>query len=135
MPLTLISLDTRFDDPDAATIAHVLGSLDGGRNVLATLERGESNYLQAEGSVQTGFALERQDGAVDRRYRSRAGGLPLAQVTEIFLGYARGDAGWPGDLEWEPISYAAPAVPWFSTWWGYALILSAVAGLIWWWRG
>src|SRR5262249_61458515 len=56
MPLTLISLDTRFDDPDAATIAHVLGSLDGGRNVLATPQPGESHYPQAEGHGHTGFA-------------------------------------------------------------------------------
>jgi len=28
-----------------------------------------------------------------------------------------------------------PYIPWFSTWWGYVLLLFAVAGLIWWWRG
>ena len=58
MGLTLTTHDTRFYDPDAATIAKVLASLDGGRHVLATLGRSELTYLQASGSVPTGFVLE-----------------------------------------------------------------------------
>jgi hypothetical protein len=135
MALTLTTHDTRFDRPDAATIAKVLASLDGGRHVIATLERSEMTYLQAEGSVRTGFTLEHQDESLDRRYRSREGPLPLGQVTEIFQAYAQGDSGWGQGLEWEHAPYVAPPVPWFSTWWGYALALVAVAALIWWWRG
>jgi len=135
MSLTLTTHDTRFDDPDGATIAKVLASLDGGRNVIATLERSEVTYLQAEGSAQTGFALEYQEGAIHQRYRSRAGALPLAQVTEIFQAYAQDDAAWRRDLPWEHVPYVPPKVPWFSTWWGYTLALLAVAALIWWWRG
>ena len=91
MALTLTTHDTRFDQLDDATIAKVLASLDGGRNVLATLERSELTYLQAEGGVREGFVLEYQDGSLDQRFRSRDHALPLAQVTEIFQTYARGE--------------------------------------------
>jgi hypothetical protein len=135
MALTLTTHDTRFDNPDAATIAKVLASLDGGRNVIATLERSEVTYLQAEGSVHTGFSLEWQEDSLHRRHKSRGDGLPLAQVTEIFQAYAKGDDGWRQGLEWDQTPYVPQAVPWFSTWWGYVLALLVVAGLIWWWRG
>jgi hypothetical protein len=135
MALTLTTHDTRFDDPDDGAIANVLASLDGGRNVLVTLERSETAYLQAEGSAASGFSLEHQDGGLDHRYRSRADGLPLGRVIEIFQAYARGDAAWRRGLDWEHVPRVEPYVPWFSTWWGYTIALLAVAGLIWWWRG
>ncbi len=111
MSLTLTTHDTRFDDPDGATIAKVLASLDGDRNVLATLERSEVTYLQAEGSAQTGFALEYQEGAIHQRYRSRAGALPLGQVTEIFQAYARADAAWRQGLAVGPRALRAAQGP------------------------
>ena len=81
MALTLTTHDTRFDQLDDATIAKVLASLDGSRNVLATLERSELVYLQAEGGVRAGFVLEYQDGSLDQRFRSRAKGrLPRCPV-------------------------------------------------------
>lgn len=135
MALTLTTHDTRFDDPDGATIAKVLASLDGGRNVLATLERSGLTYLEAEGSVRTGFTVEHQEGSLDRRYRGRASGLPLAQVTEIFQRYARGDASWGQGVEWDHAPFVPPHVPWYGTWVGYVLALAAVAALIWLWRG
>ncbi len=135
MSSRLTTHDTRFDNPDDATIAKVLASLDGGHNVIATLERSEVTYLQAEGDAEIGFALECQDGGLDHRYRNRAGVLPLGQVTEIFQAYARGDADWRRSLEWDHVPYVPPTVPWFSTWWGYTLVLLTVVGLIWWWRG
>jgi hypothetical protein len=135
MSVTLTTHDTRFDNPDDALIAKVLASLDGGQNVVATLERSEGTYLQAVGSQQTGFALEYQDGAIVKRYRSRATELPLGQVTEVFQAYAQGDVGSGQGVEWEHVPYVPPTIHWFSTWWGYALALIAVALLIWWWRG
>jgi len=135
MALTLTTHDTRFDDPDGATIAKVLASLDGGTNVLATLERAPSTYLQAEGGVRTGFALEHLEGSLDRRYRSRAGGLSLAQVTEIFQTYAGGGPSWRQGIEWEHVPFTARETPWYSTWVGYVLALLGVAALIWLWRG
>jgi hypothetical protein len=135
MAPTLTTHDTRYDDPDRATIAKVLASLDGGRNVLATLERTEVTYLQAEGTVRTGFVLEYQDGSLDRHYRSDAATLPLDRVIAMFDSYARGDdAGWRIATSWQHVPFVPEKTPWFSTWWGYAVILLAVAGLIWWWR-
>src|SRR5262249_32178617 len=133
--MTLTTHDTRFDDPDAATIAKVLASLDGDRNVVATLERAEADYLQAERSHPAGFVLEYQAGVIDRHYRSRGAALPLGQVTDIFQAYARSDASWNQGVEWEHVPYVPARIPWFSTWWGYVLLLIAVALLIWWWRG
>lgn len=135
MALTLTTHDTRFDQFDDATIAKVLASLDGGRNVLATLERNEMTYLQAEGSVQQGFFLEYQDGSIDERHRGRERALPLGQVTEIFQAYARGDANWGRELTWEHVPFVPPPTPWFSTWWAYTAAIVGVAALIWWLRG
>ena len=135
MGLTLTSLDTAYDEPDAATIARVLASLDGGRHVLATLARSEQTYLQAAGSVAGGFSLEMQEGALDRHHRCRQPALPLGQVTEIFQQYARGDESWRRGLEWEHVSYAPQRIPWYSTWVGYIAILAVLVILIWLWRG
>ena len=135
MSLTLTTHDTGFDDPDAATIARVLASLYGGRHVLATLGRSELTYLQASGSVQTGFTLEYQDGSLDRHYKSPAATLPLGDVTDIFQTYARRDESWRRAVEWEHVPFVPPKTPWFSTWVGYILILLAVIALVWLWRG
>ena len=135
MSLTLTTHDTGFDDPDAATIAKVLASLDGGRHVLATLGHSELTYLQASGSVHTGFALEYQEGSLDRHYKSRAAALPLDEVTDIFQKYARRDESWRPSVEWEHVPFVPPTIPWFSTWVGYLLVLATVIVLIWLWRG
>ena len=135
MALTLTTHDTRFDQLDDATIAEVLASLDGSRNVLATLERSELIYLQAEGGVRAGFVLEYQDGSLDQRFRSRGPAVPLAQVTEIFQAYARGEATWRAGVAREHVPFVPPATAWFTTWWAYTGALLAAAGLIWWWRG
>jgi len=135
MGLTLTTHDTGFDDPDPATIAKVLASLDGGRHVLATLGHSELTYVQVAGSVQTGFALEYQEGSLDRHYKSRPASLPLETVTEIFQRYARGDGSWRQGVEWEHLPYAPQKIPWYSTWVGYIIILTTVVALIWLWRG
>lgn len=135
MSLTLTTHDTRFDQFDDATIAKVLASLDGGRNVHATIERSEMEYLQAEGAVQTGYFLEYQDGSIDRRYRSRERGLPLGQVTEMFQAYARGEREWERGLSWDHVPFVPPPTPWFSTWWAYVAAILAVTALAWWVRG
>ena len=135
MSVTLTTHDTRFDDLDDATIAKVLGTLDGGRNVLATLERSELTYLQAEGGTMRGFSLEYQDGSLDRRYRSREQALPLRQVTDIFQAYARGDERWREGLTWQHVPFVPEPTSWISTWWAYVAAILTVAGLIWWWRG
>lgn len=135
MSLTLTTHDTRFDDPEATTIASVLGSLDGGLHVVATLAHSEARYLQATGSVMAGFALEHQEGSLDRHYRSRSATLPLASATEVFQKYARGDESWRQAVEWDSVPYVPVRIPWYSTWVGLIVILLVVVTLIWLWRG
>ncbi len=130
MGLTLTTHDTGFDDPDPATIAKVLASLDGGRHVLATLGHSELTYIQVAGSVQTGFALEYQEGSLARHYKGRLANLSLETVTEIFQRYARGDGSWRQGAEWEHLPYAPQKTPWFNTWVGYSIILLIVIVLI-----
>ena len=134
MGLTLTTHDTGFADPDATTIAKVLASLDGDRSALATLGPSELTYVQASGSVRTGFTLEYQEGSLDRHYTSRAANLPLATVTHVFQAYARGDETWRQGIEWQHVPFAPQKVPWYSTWIGYTIILVIVITLIWLWR-
>jgi hypothetical protein len=135
MSLTLTTHDTRFDDPDAATIAAVLGALDGGLHVMATLARSDLRYLQATGSVSAGFVLEHQEGSLDRHYRSRTVDLPLAPVTELFQKYARGDESWRQAIPWEHVPFVPVKTPWHGTWVGLTVLLLVVIALIWLWRG
>ena len=62
MELLLSTHDTGYERPDGPTIAKVLASLDGGRNVVATLGTSDSSYLQATGGVQTSV-LSPTDGS------------------------------------------------------------------------
>lgn len=135
MSLTLTTHDTRFDDPDAATIRKVLASLDGDRQVLATLARSDATYLQASGSAHAGLALEYQEGSLDHHYKSQGAPLPLQTVTDMFQCYAREDEAWRNRVAWEHVPYVPQKIPWFSTWIGYTLILLIVAVLVWLWRG
>jgi hypothetical protein len=132
--LTLTSLDTRYDAPDEATIARVLASLDGGRNILVTLGPSEATYVQASGSVASGFVLDYQDGSLDRHYRSNAEDLSLDRVTQVFHKFARGDDSWRTDVAWQHVPHVEPEIPWYNTWVGYVLILLAVIAVIWYWR-
>src|SRR4026208_253645 len=100
MDLLLLSThDTGYERPDGPTIAQVLGSLDGGPNVQATLGASDSTYLQATGSVQSGFGLDLQEGSLERRYRTRDRALPPPWGTEASPRYARGAPrrGLPGE--------------------------------------
>jgi hypothetical protein len=135
MSLTLTTHDTRFDDPDAETIASVLGALDGRLHVMATLGHSELRYLQATGSASAGLSLEHQEGSLDRHYRCRTGTLPLGLVTELFQKYARGDDSWRQAVPWEHVPYVAAKTPWHSTWVGLSVILLVIITLIWLWRG
>ena len=135
MDLLLLSThDTGYARPDGPTIAKVLGSLDGGRNVQATLGASDSTYLQATGSVQSGFGLDLQEGSLERRYRTRDRALPLPWVTEVFQRYARGDLGWRDQVEWEQERIVLPRDSWTNSWWAYVGLMVAVAGAIWGWH-
>ncbi len=133
-PLLLSTHDPGYERPDGPTIAKVLASLDGGRNVQATLGTSDATYLQATGSVGTGFGLDLQEGSLERRYRTRDRALPLPWVTEVFQRYARGDLGWRDQVEWERERIVLPRDSWTNSWWAYVGLMVAVAGAIWGWH-
>jgi hypothetical protein len=132
--LLLSTHDTGYEQPDGPTIAKVLASLDGGRNVLATLGTSDVTYLQAIGSVQTGFGLDLQEGSLQRRSRTRDRALPLAWVTEAFQRYAQGDLAWRDAVEWEQDRVALPRESWANSWAAYIAMLVGVAAAMWLWH-
>ncbi len=132
MDLLLTTHDTGYERPDGPTIAKVLASLDGGRNVLATLGTSDATYLQASGSVQTGFGLYLQEGSLERRLRTRDRALPLAWVTEVFQRYASGDLSWRDGVAWEQDRVHVPRESWMTSWPAYIALLVAVAAAMWW---
>ena len=131
MDLMLSTHDTGYERPDGPVIAKVLASLDGGRNVVATLGTSDSSYLQASGSVQTGFGLDLQEGSLERRFRTRDRALPLPWVTEAFQRYAQGDLGWRAAVEWEQERIEVPKVSWTNSWAAYIGLLVGAAAAIW----
>jgi hypothetical protein len=132
--LTLSTHDTGYERPDGPAIAKVLASLDGGRNVLATLGISDSTYLQATGSVQTGFGLDLQEGSLERRFRTRDRTLPLTWVTEAFQRYAAGDLAWRETVEWEQERIVVPEASWTESWTVYIAVLIGVATAVWLWH-
>jgi hypothetical protein len=135
MDLLLLSThDTGYERPDGSTIAKVLASLDGGRNVQATLGVSDATYLQATGSVESGFGLDLQEGSLERRYRTRDRALPLPWVTDVFQRYARADMAWREQVEWEQERIVVPRETWTNSWWAYVGLMVAVAGAIWGWH-
>lgn len=134
MALTLNTLDQAYEAPDATTVARTLADLDGKRNLVATLARDESTYLQASGSVAAGLTLTYQEGSVTNRYRS-ADKLPLARVTEAFHQYLRGEGAWREGIRWVEDEEKLEVYPWFESWWFYLGALAAVVVAFVWWRG
>ena len=131
MAMLLSTHDTGYERPDGPTIAKVLASLDGGRNVVATLGPSDSAYLQATGSVGTGFGLHLQEGSLERRVRTRDRALPLPWVTEAFQRYAAGDLAWRDAVEWEPDRIERRVDHWTNSWAAYIVLLLAVATAVW----
>jgi len=131
MDLLLSTHDTGYARPDGPTIAKVLASLDGGRHVLATLGTSDATYLQANGSVQTGFGLYLQEGSLARRFRTQDRALPLAWVTEAFQRYATGDLAWRDAVEWEQERIEVPPESWLNSWAAYIALLVGVSAAMW----
>ncbi|MEX2221517.1 MAG: hypothetical protein WEG40_06940 [Candidatus Rokuibacteriota bacterium] len=131
MDLLLSTHDTGYPRPDGPTIAKVLATLDGGRNVVATLGVSDSTYLQASGSVQTGFGLDLQEGSLARRFGTRDRALPLAWVTEAFQRYAEGDLAWRDTVEWEQERIRVRKESWLTSWPVYIALLVGAAVAMW----
>jgi hypothetical protein len=135
MSLTLNTLDDAYAEPDAETVTRTLASLDGKRNLVATLARGEATYLQASGNASSGLTLTYQDGSLEHRYRSVDKALPLARVTEAFQQYLRGQDGWRASLQWERDEEKLEVTTWYESWWFYISALAVVITAFVWWRG
>src|SRR6266571_4527681 len=135
MALTLSTIDRSYDAPDADTIAKVLGSLDGRRDVFATLAHAEETYLQATGSATAGFTLTNQQGSLTQRYRSVGAPVVLERTIEIFAQYSQGDERWRQAVAWEPDRVEVPQVAWYESWLVYIIGFSLVIALFVWWRG
>src|SRR5216684_775766 len=135
MALTLSTIDRSYDAPDADTVAKVLGSLDGRRDVFATLAHAEETYLQATGSATAGFTLTNQQGSLTRRYRSVGAPVVLERTIEIFAQYSQGDERWRQTVAWEPDQVEVPQVAWYESWLVYIVGFSLVIALFVWWRG
>lgn len=131
MDLLLSTHDTGYPRPDGPTIAKVLATLDGGRNVVATLGVSDSTYLQASGSVQTGFGLDLQEGSLARRFGTRDRALPLPWVTEAFQRYAEGDLAWRDTVEWEQERIRVRKESWLTSWPAYIALLVGAAVAMW----
>jgi len=134
MDLLLSTHDTGYERPDGPTIAKVLASLDGGRNVVATLGTSDATYVQASGSVQTGFGLDLQEGSLQRRFRTRDRALPLSWITEAFQRYAQGDLSWREAVAWEQELHTPPRVSWANSWAAYIAMLVGAAAAMWFWH-
>ena len=134
MALILNTLDHAYDEPDAATVTKTLADLDGRRNLVATLARGEATYLQASGSASAGLVLMYQEGSLQHRYRS-VERLPLSHATEVFQQYLRGDGTWREGIRWEEDEEKFEVPTWYESWWFYIGALLAVIGAFVWWRG
>jgi len=135
MALTLSTIDRAYDAPDDDTIAKVLGSLDGRRDVFATLARAEETYLQATGSAAAGFTLTNQQGSLSQRYRSVGGPVDLERAIDIFAQYARGDERWRHAVAWEPDRVEVPKIAWYESWLVYIIGFALVIAFFVWWRG
>ena len=135
MALTLSTIDRAYDAPDDDTIAKVLGSLDGRRDVFATLAHAEETYLQATGSATSGFTLTSQQGSLSQRYRSVGEPVVLERAIEMFTQYSRGDERWRHALAWEPDQVEVAKVVWYESWLAYIIGFSLVIALFVWWRG
>jgi hypothetical protein len=102
--------------------------------VVATLGTSDTTYVQAIGSVQTGFGLDLQEGSLERRFCTRDRALPLAWVTEAFQRYASGDLAWRQAVEWERERIPVPEPSWTGSWAAYLAMLVGVAAAIWLWH-
>ena len=135
MSLTLNTLDEAYAAPDADTVTRTLAGLDGKRDLIATLARGESTYLQATGSASSGLTLTYQDDSLEHRYRSVDKALPLSRVTEAFHQYLHGDDSWRANLQWERDEEKLEVTTWYESWWFYIGALVAVIAIFVWRRG
>ncbi len=106
MRLTLEN-GTVIDNPSAAQIDEALRSLDWmEENAFAILELAEWTYMQTAQDddpeqQERVFVLDHQEGSLKKHYHAVDEQIALERVIDAFQKYARGDASWRTDFEWE----------------------------------
>ncbi len=89
------------DNPTPAEIAQEIAGIAAEANHFAGLERTNLTYMQTEiAENREIFALEYQDGALDRHYRVE--GVTRAAVVQAFQEYAVGNQAWKARYRWKP---------------------------------
>lgn len=89
------------DDADAASIDRGLRGMSGPGDT-AILSSDEMAYIQAAGCADQGFALEYQEGSLDRHFAAQ-GPVKLEAVVAAFLSYARGEDAWESAFSWQKV--------------------------------
>ncbi|GAA3291088.1 hypothetical protein GCM10020218_063160 [Dactylosporangium vinaceum] len=94
----------RFRDPDPEVVRQVLIRLSRD-DYYAVLTRADGWYVQAgygqQAAVRPGwYALERQDGAPDRHFRTETS--DIAEVVRTFVGFLHGDPTLTARFAWRP---------------------------------
>lgn len=93
-----------FRDPDPETVRKVLVRLSRD-NYFAILTRADGWYVQAGYGEQAGtrpgwYALERQDGAMERHFRTEIS--DIAEVVRAFVEFLHGDPTLTARFAWRP---------------------------------
>ena len=100
-------LDTHEDaivDVEERDVARAVSSLtaSGAAYVVLSDDADQETYLQAAGTVQEGFIVERRDGCAGEHYRGDRR-ISAAELTTMLVGYLRGDASWSLVLSWHRV--------------------------------
>lgn len=84
----------------------VLGLTDGKQAYVILSDTPDSEwYVQAAGSLDEGFIVERRDGSVGEHYRGDRR-VSTNELVGMLVGYLRGTAGWSHDITWHHVSVA-----------------------------
>ena len=97
--------DQVIHDPSPEVIAAVIEGLPAGGDSFAILasDADELTFIQAIGSPAEGFALEYQDGSLDRHFECASQDLTAEHVVLAFRSYQRGETVWRTAFEWRPM--------------------------------
>src|SRR5437660_444898 len=108
MRLTLEN-GTVIDNPTAAQIDAALRSLNWlEENAFAVLAVQDWTYMQTAqdddpDQQEPVFLLEYQEDSLEKHYHAVDEPLSVERVIEAFQKYARGDASWRDDFQWEKL--------------------------------
>lgn len=104
MPTKLnLSSGASLRDPRDDEIRAALAGLES--DGFAILEFDEMTYCQVAGDAAAGFAMECQDGDVDKHYRAVREDFSLDEVVAALCAYRDGHVNWDDYGQWEQITW------------------------------